>query len=82
MLMGRGIRITKEIFFAVCLFTFASGRVFPRLLFARSRAEVECLSLVGGLRFDVLVFKSHSAYWIFGFHLFLLVLSLFPVLYS
>jgi hypothetical protein len=37
---------------------------------------VVCLSLVGGLRLDVLVFNSHSAYWIFGFHLFLLMLSL------
>jgi hypothetical protein len=34
---------------------------------------VVCFPLVGGLRLGILVFNSHSAYWIFDFHLFLLV---------
>jgi len=73
MLLRCGIRIPKGIFCTVCFFTFASGRIFSKRIFARTQAGVGCLFLAGGLRLGVLVFNSHSAYWIFGFHFFLLV---------
>ena len=75
MLMGTGLRTTTAIPFAGRFPTCASGRVFLKLLFARIRAEVVHLSIVGARRRGILVFNSHSAYWIFDFHLFLLVLS-------
>jgi hypothetical protein len=75
MLMGTGLRTTTARPFARRFFTRANGRVFLKRLFARIRAEVVCLSIVGARRRGILVFNSHSAYWIFDFHLFLLVLS-------